>query len=534
VAPIFYTYLKTMIISFRLRRTLKNYDIEASVNSRLLSGIVDVNVPTYHLTVLPRDTLEYWSHKTTDGSGHGASWQSINWQRTPIDEKMIQVHFSEQIKLPEASIDFAVLMRYLGDLGLQTNSEGFWELSQKGLNVRPGTCLMKEIREDRLETPILVVAKPTREHPGTLLLRFQNKPSKSLRTGRDLDPDWIRVPTVPKTTVHAKSKDVTGSEAVGSLDSEASNETTDLTKNQVDGDQLEKAEEEVVEYVQISRKGILEKKLVGGITLPVVGLPFWFVYATLASTALDSHHEYNGRPFGYQIRIEYLYFSREICFPFDNAGGQTAAFEVWATSLSKLLDATKVGAIPQQWTEDSIARKNIHLTKRFEVLLDSKRRNRAAEFRRPRQKSLELVGKFHSGGTYSDYEVNLDNIYIPFEVFSIPITIWSEAAGHCSDAICPLIPDRVPTSQEICIAAMSNVDLASQVSDTLMKFYKWFEGEGESPDLQLRHCRGGNYSQVILMCAIIIIQSIADGAPYLAALGDVEKCVTTWDPVYLC
>ena len=40
--------------------------------------------------------------------------------------------------------------------------------------------------------------------------------------------------------------------------------------------------------------------------------------------------------------------------------------------------------------------------------------------------------------------------------------------------------------------------------------------------------------QVILMCAIIIIQSIADGAPYLAALGDVENGVTKWDLVYLC
>jgi hypothetical protein len=60
---------------------------------------------------------------------------------------MIQVHFSDQVKLPEASIDFAELIRYLGDLGLRTNPETFWELAQKGLNVRPGTCLIREIGE---------------------------------------------------------------------------------------------------------------------------------------------------------------------------------------------------------------------------------------------------------------------------------------------------------------------------------------------------------------------------------------------------
>lgn len=114
-----------MIMRLRLRRTLKTYDIEASVQSRLLSGILDVNVPTYQLTLPPRDREEYWSHKTTDGSPHGASWQNINWIRRPIDEKMLQVHFSDRIKFPEASINFADLIYYLGDLGLRTNPEGF-------------------------------------------------------------------------------------------------------------------------------------------------------------------------------------------------------------------------------------------------------------------------------------------------------------------------------------------------------------------------------------------------------------------------
>jgi hypothetical protein len=72
VAPIFYTYLKTMIMSFRLRRTLKTYDIEALVNSRLLSGIVDVNIPTYQLTLPSRGRSGYLSLKNTGGSRHGA------------------------------------------------------------------------------------------------------------------------------------------------------------------------------------------------------------------------------------------------------------------------------------------------------------------------------------------------------------------------------------------------------------------------------------------------------------------------------
>jgi len=47
-----------MIMNFHLRRTLKTYDIEASVHSRLLSGIIDLNRSMYQLTLPPRDQPE--------------------------------------------------------------------------------------------------------------------------------------------------------------------------------------------------------------------------------------------------------------------------------------------------------------------------------------------------------------------------------------------------------------------------------------------------------------------------------------------
>ena len=306
-----------MILSFRLRRTLKTYDIEAAVHSRLLAGILDVNIPTYELKLLSRDHSEYWNPKTIDGSRLGASWQNLNWRRKPIDEKMIQVHFSDRIKLPEASISFAKLIYYLGDLGLQTNPKGFWDLALKGLNVLPETCLVREIGEGNVEKPILVIAKPTIEHPGTLLLRFENKPSKTLRTDKDLGPDWIQVPTVQTTAEPIGPNEPTEgtqlneAEAVQLLESHQISETTGRSQDKVDGELEEKREQENIEYVRIDRKGIVEKKLTTGATLPVLGLNDWFVYSMLASTAHGGHCEYNGRPFGFQISLGLLYLTRE-------------------------------------------------------------------------------------------------------------------------------------------------------------------------------------------------------------------------------
>ena len=109
----------------------------------------------------------------------------------------------------------------------------------------------------------------------------------------------------------------------------------------------------------------------------------------LASTSLNGHHDYNGRPFVYRIRLEILFFSREVSIGM--ASDDT--FSEWTTFISQLLDDAKVKAIPQEWTDDPPARKDAHLMKRFELMVDSKLRNRAAQLRRPRQKSFQAVAE---------------------------------------------------------------------------------------------------------------------------------------------
>jgi hypothetical protein len=426
---------------------------------------------------------------------------------------MLQVHFSDRIKLPEASTNFADLIYYLGDLGLQTNPEGFWDLAQKGLNALPGTCLVKEIGENSLEKPILVIAKPTIEHPRTLLLRFQNKPSKTLRTDIDLGPEWIRVPAFPATTEPAESKEVNRLEPSKLPEGSQASEVTELTQ-----EKMEQPEQKIVEFVRINRKGIVEKKLLSGINLPIMGNPFWYTYSMLASTARNGHREYNGQPFGFKIRLEILYFSREsvVSIPPQYRDHK------WIELLMQLVSPTKMDAIPSEWTEDSPARKDLHLTRRFEFSADVKMRNRAAQFRRDRQKAFKL---FRSNP-------HLFNTTLPLEVFTIPVNVWSEVAEECSSYISPLTSHRVPTSQEICIAAISNTNFAMRITDTLTDFRKWFEDDAEAPQRTVSSMNANQKATFI--CAIIILQSIAEGAGYLATLIDVEECLTKYDPIYLC
>jgi hypothetical protein len=570
-----------MFMGLRLRRTLGNYDIESAVHSRLLSGIVEVDVPTYQLTSLPREQDDYWNTNALTGAKHGASWHTLNWTRRPIDEKTLQIHFSDRIQLPEASISFSELIHQLGDLGLQTNEPGFWELAQKGLHVLPGTCLVEEISVKdgkKVATPILVVAKPTIEHPGSLLLRFQNVPSKSVRTKEDLPPCWIRVPRYgirdgfesnvnnveSSTKVHEKSEQgkptatsgwfkynnmpavsLTIGDRSKQIDAEKPEaqmtrpDTGDIERptmsaskaisKQVDEDH---PESDIVEYVRISRKGIVEKKLLSEKQFPVMGLPYFFTYSLLGCTAQNGNPEYNGRPFGYHLRLEVLYFARECVLPIRFGHLVSHSQYGWYRMFARLLSPARMAAIPSGWTENSPSRTDRGLTRRFELLIEDNLRFRSAAFRKGRRSALKVAQDPATEGYDEDY------LEIPAECFEVTASTWTGSAKIAAQSILPLSPERVPTSQEICIAASSNPGLAHLISEILIQLRKWFEDGGEvekkGGKLAFLEVKPSDYDEVVFMCAMIVLNSIADNAPYLAALADVEDCVTKWTPVYLC
>jgi hypothetical protein len=569
-----------MFMGLRLRRTLGNYDIESAVHSRLLSGIVEVDVPTYQLASLPREQDDYWNSNALTGAKHGASWHTLNWSRRPIDEKTLQIHFSDRIQLPEASISFSELIHQLGDLGLQTHEPGFWELAQKGLHVLPGTCLVEEISVKdgkKVATPILVVAKPTIEHPGSLLLRFQNVPSKSVRTKGDLPPCWIRIPPYgigdgselnasnveSSTTVHEKSglekpfrEAASGwfkydtmpavSLTIGDASKQVDPEKPEAQMTRPDTGDVERPtkatsktiakqvdeehpESDIVEYVRISRKGIVEKRLLSGKLFPVMGLPYFFTYSLLGCTAQNGNPEYNGRPFGYHLRLEVLYFARECVLPI-RFGYHPR--DKWYYSFARLLSPAKMAAIPSGWTENSPSRTDRGLTRRFELLIEDNLRFRSAAFRKGRKRALAVAENPSTEGYAGDY------LEIPAECFEVTASTWTGPAKKAAQSILPLSPERVPTSQEICIAAGSNTGLSHFISEILVALRKWFEDGGEAEEkggkLAFLDEAPSDYDVVVFMCAMIVLNSIADNAPYLAALADVEDCVTKWTPVYLC
>jgi hypothetical protein len=405
---------------------------------------------------------------------------------------------------------------------MHTNPDGFWALAQSGLHVLPGTILVEKRIEGGLTHPILVVAKPTVEHPGTILLRFNAIPTACTRTNEDLEPFWIPVSS-PQSDLTSPQNDITAS-APGIVEGTGGYASEEKPKEEgpSETEELPEARDYTATdtHLRISHKGIVERRLSNGKHLPVYGNAFWFAYSLLGTCAGDSKQSYTGQPFGLKIRLENLYIARECVMPIDLI--RTMWYSFGERFFEELVSPVKMRAIPIEWTEDSPSRDDQRLTKRFEASISDGLRARGRYFREQRLKALKSDPKMKASA-------------MPFEVFEVTPSLWWKVIKEITDLsyISPLPTTRVPTSQEICVAAASNSELAEDIAAVLGIIYEFFRHHSIM-ELKRRSKDPKARAKTALLCAVIIVQSIADNSPYLAALSDVQESVAKWNPAYLC
>lgn len=132
----------------------------------------------------------------------------------------------------------------------------------------------------------------------------------------------------------------------------------------------------------------------------------------------------------------------------------------------ELIDQTKAQSIPAEWTEDSPARSNARLNQRFELGVSDDLRNRAKFVRSRRNETLDFAQKYRGMKRLPfslEYPLLRHGEYVPLEVLEVSSALWIQVtSGLDSSCLAPLSSTRVPTSQEICVAAASNQRLAAR------------------------------------------------------------------------
>jgi hypothetical protein len=197
VMPIIYTFVMGLFTKIRVTRALRKNNIKARVSSRLLSGMVEVEVPVWELSPVPRANPAYWRECTCDNSIKGSKWLSYPFNRRSVqtENRILRLQLRDPIVLPGAKMKFDALMGYLSDLGAEIRYSGFRALRDSKFDA-PDVTLAELVDDLGEATPILSVAGVSTGLSDELNLTLhQSSPlfKRTRQTAADLAPGWLMV-----------------------------------------------------------------------------------------------------------------------------------------------------------------------------------------------------------------------------------------------------------------------------------------------------------------------------------------------------
>lgn len=193
VLPILYSFVRAILIQRSIRRTLHRHGLLDSSITRgsLMEGIVEVELPRCTITPLDRDEdTEYWKLNSHQVFLKGGSWSVFNWNTLVTGRQLVRCQYKDELRVPEADIDFEDLIAFLLDRGAVPDAKGWRLLRSIGLWTPTGTSLL--LPPGGMPGTVLKVATPDNAD-GFLSLQVHWKPEWDMRGPLSLPPFWLRL-----------------------------------------------------------------------------------------------------------------------------------------------------------------------------------------------------------------------------------------------------------------------------------------------------------------------------------------------------
>ncbi|EEA21255.1 hypothetical protein TMatcc_009337 [Talaromyces marneffei ATCC 18224] len=193
VLPILYSFVRAILVQRSIRRTLHRHGLLDSSITRgsLMEGIVEVELPRCTITPLDRDEdPEYWKLNPHQVFLKGSSWSVFNWNTLVTGRQLVRCQYKDELRVPEADIDFEDLIAFLLDRGAIPDPKGWHLLKSIGLWTPTGTALLLPPRG--MSGTVLKVATPDNAD-GLLSLQVDWKPQWDTRGSFSLPPFWVRL-----------------------------------------------------------------------------------------------------------------------------------------------------------------------------------------------------------------------------------------------------------------------------------------------------------------------------------------------------
>lgn len=189
VLPTIYTCIRSLLTLRSVRRTLEANGISAITRSSLLSGIVEIELPRKSITPLDRWDPAYFELAKSQSCLQGGSWTALNWKELVIGMKAYRLQYHDELRQPQAEVNFEQLVAFLLDLGAIPSPTGFSDLRTSGLWTPSGTKLLLS---PTTSEAVLVTSTPD-DSDGILSLAVKWSPQWSRRSGDALPPYWVRI-----------------------------------------------------------------------------------------------------------------------------------------------------------------------------------------------------------------------------------------------------------------------------------------------------------------------------------------------------
>lgn len=191
VAPILYNTVITLATLSKVRRLLRKSRLVGITRGDVVNHVIECELARFSIAPLNRqyDTEEYWNVYEHPSLVPGGSWTIFNWKMHAIGIKTQRIEYADQLRQPQAEINFEDLLSYLLDLGAVPNAAGFQMLRTSGLWVPVGTPLM--LSPDRHETVLMIA--PLDDSDGMLSLAVKWSRRWVVRGKTSLPPYWIQV-----------------------------------------------------------------------------------------------------------------------------------------------------------------------------------------------------------------------------------------------------------------------------------------------------------------------------------------------------
>ncbi|MCJ1320103.1 hypothetical protein MMC15_005440 [Xylographa vitiligo] len=221
VLPILWTAIKTLTLSFRIRKelsqNLSSIDLRSSVstNTDILSGQVDVKYQHTRLWPLQSQHKQYSQLRPLDSRSklRGGSWTILNWSITQADEldeavKKYVLTPGDRLRQPAARVDFSALVRFLMDIGAVVYPTGLEKLKAEEQRVVSGTDLLRALNG----APVLVTTGRDDDEDNEILsLKLSWEGVRALSDDIPNDkirvpPNWIRIGPCLKAHKTARTK----------------------------------------------------------------------------------------------------------------------------------------------------------------------------------------------------------------------------------------------------------------------------------------------------------------------------------------